>query len=250
MNLINEASPHFHGKDSTQKIMGLVCLSLVPTVIAATVLYGLGAPLLVMVCIATALVCEHLCCIAMHRESTAGDMSCVVTAMLFAFTLPANCPFWVAVLGTAFAVVVVKMLFGGHRLQHLQSGGRCARVRDGCAPERPFGLPGRAGQAARRHHGCHAARHGVCGQHALQLSRPAVGQPRRRAGRDLHHHAAHRLRVFAHHARRRRLGHAAVHRHGGHRVAVRRPGRPSTSCFPAVWPWARFSWRRTTPPRP
>ena len=62
---------------------------------------------------ATALVCEHLCCIAMHRESTAGDMSCVVTAMLFAFTLPANCPFWVAVLGTAFAVVVVKMLFGG-----------------------------------------------------------------------------------------------------------------------------------------
>ena len=113
MNLINEASPHFHGKDSTQKIMGLVCLSLVPTVIAATVLYGLGAPLLVMVCIATALVCEHLCCIAMHRESTAGDMSCVVTAMLFAFTLPANCPFWVAVLGTAFAVVVVKMHFGG-----------------------------------------------------------------------------------------------------------------------------------------
>ena len=113
MNLINEASPHFHGKDSTQKIMGLVCLSLVPTVIAATVLYGLGAPLLVMVCIATALVCEHLCCIAMHRESTAGDMSCVVTAMLFAFTLPANCPIWVAVLGTAFAVVVVKMLFGG-----------------------------------------------------------------------------------------------------------------------------------------
>ena len=113
MNLINEASPHFHGKDSTQKIMGLVCLSLVPTVIAATVLYGLGAPLLVMVCIATALVCEHLCCIAMHRESTAGDMSCVVTAMLFAFTLPANCSFWVAVLGTAFAVVVVKMLFGG-----------------------------------------------------------------------------------------------------------------------------------------
>ena len=113
MNLINEASPHFHGKDSTFKIMGLVCLALVPTLIAATVLYGLGAPLLVLVCIATALVCEHLCCIAMHRESTAGDMSCVVTAMLFAFTLPANCPFWVALLGTAFAIVVVKMLFGG-----------------------------------------------------------------------------------------------------------------------------------------
>ena len=101
MNLINEASPHFHGSSTTFKVMGAVCLALVPTLIAATVLYGLAAPLLVLVCIATALVCEHLCCIIMKRESTAGDLSCVVTAMLLAFTLPANCPFWVAVLGTA-----------------------------------------------------------------------------------------------------------------------------------------------------
>ena len=113
MNLINEVSPHFHGNSTTFKVMGAVCLALVPTLIAATVLYGLGAPLLVLVCIATALVCEHLCCIAMKRESTAGDLSCVVTAMLLAFTLPANCPFWVAMLGTAFSIVIVKMLFGG-----------------------------------------------------------------------------------------------------------------------------------------
>ena len=113
MNLINEASPHFHGDSMTFKIMGCVCLALVPTLIAATVLYGLGAPLLVLVCIATALVCEHLCCIIMHRESTAGDLSCVVTAMLLAFTLPASCPFGIAALGTAFAIIVVKMLFGG-----------------------------------------------------------------------------------------------------------------------------------------
>lgn len=113
MNLINEASPHFHGKSMTFKIMGAVCLALLPTLIAATVLYGLGAPLLVLVCVATALVCEHLCCIIMKRESTAGDFSCVVTGMLLAFTLPATCPFIVAVAGTAFAVIVAKMLFGG-----------------------------------------------------------------------------------------------------------------------------------------
>ena len=113
MNLIFEDSPHIHGSAFTFKIMGAVCLALVPTLLAATWLYGLGAPLLVLVCIATALVCEHLCCAIMHRESTAGDMSCVVTAMLFAFTLPATCPFWVAILGTAFAIVVVKMMFGG-----------------------------------------------------------------------------------------------------------------------------------------
>lgn len=113
MNLINEASPHFHGKGSTQWIMGMVCLSLLPTLVASVFLYGLGAPLLVLVCVATALVTEHVCCRVMNRESTAGDLSCVVTAMLFAFTLPANCGYFPAILGTVFAIAVVKMLFGG-----------------------------------------------------------------------------------------------------------------------------------------
>lgn len=113
MNLINEASPHFHGKGSTHWIMGMVCLSLLPTLVASVFLYGLGAPLLVLVCVATALVTEHVCCRLMNRESTAGDLSCVVTAMLFAFTLPANCGYFPAILGTVFAIAVVKMLFGG-----------------------------------------------------------------------------------------------------------------------------------------
>lgn len=113
MNLINEASPHFHGKGSTQWIMGMVCLSLLPTLVASVFLYGLGAPLLVLVCVATALVTEHVCCRLMNRESTVGDLSCVVTAMLFAFTLPANCGYFPAILGTVFAIAVVKMLFGG-----------------------------------------------------------------------------------------------------------------------------------------
>lgn len=113
MNLINEASPHFHGKGSTQWIMGMVCLSLLPTLVASVFLYGLGAPLLVLVCVATALVTEHVCCRLMNRESTAGDLSCVVTAMLFAFMLPADCGYFPAILGTVFAIAVVKMLFGG-----------------------------------------------------------------------------------------------------------------------------------------
>lgn len=113
MDLINEASPHFHGTSRTQRIMGAVCLALAPTLIASLFLYGLRAPLLVLVCVATALVCEHLCCIIMRRESTAGDLSCVVTGMLLAFTLPSTCSFAVATAGTVFAVVIAKMLFGG-----------------------------------------------------------------------------------------------------------------------------------------
>ena len=91
----------------------MVCLSLLPTLVASVFLYGLGAPLLVLVCVATALVTEHVCCRLMNRESTAGDLSCVVTAMLFAFTLPADCGYFPAILGTVFAIAVVKMLFGG-----------------------------------------------------------------------------------------------------------------------------------------
>lgn len=113
LNLINESSPHFAGTAKTNKIMGAVLIALIPTLIAATLLYGLGAPLLVLVCVATALVCEHVCCLMMHRTSTAGDLSCVVTAFLLAYTLPATCPFGVAVAGTAFAIIVAKMLFGG-----------------------------------------------------------------------------------------------------------------------------------------
>ena len=60
MNLISEDSPPPHGERIHVQMMGAVCLALVvPTPIAATWLYGLGAPLLVLVCIATALVSEH-----------------------------------------------------------------------------------------------------------------------------------------------------------------------------------------------
>ena len=113
MNLINEPSPHFHGKGSTQFIMGAVVLALLPTLVASAVLFGPGALVLVAACVVTAVVCEHVCCLIMKRPTTATDLSCVVTALLFAYTLPATCPIWIGVLGTAFAIAVVKMLFGG-----------------------------------------------------------------------------------------------------------------------------------------
>ena len=158
MNLINEASPHFHGKGSTQWIMGMVCLSLLPTLVASVFLYGLGAPLLVLVCVATALVTEHVCCKLMHRESTAGDLSCVVTAMLFAFTLPADCGYFPAILGTVFAVAVVKMLFGGIGCNFANPAvaGRVvyhAPPMPSVAPRVPS--PRHHGPSARRHHWRH-----------------------------------------------------------------------------------------------
>ncbi|MBY4797270.1 RnfABCDGE type electron transport complex subunit D [Collinsella sp. AGMB00827] len=113
MNLITEASPHIHGRATTSKIMGCVLVSLLPTLIAATVLFGLNVPLLVLTYALVAIAAEHLCCKLMKRPSTAGDLSCVVTAVLLAFSLPATCPLWVGALGTVFAIVCAKMLFGG-----------------------------------------------------------------------------------------------------------------------------------------
>ncbi|WP_085831115.1 RnfABCDGE type electron transport complex subunit D [Collinsella vaginalis] len=113
MDLINEASPHLHGRQSTTFIMGCVIVSLLPTLVAATVLYGLDSLILVLTCVVTAIVAEQACCMLMCRPTTVGDLSCIVTAMLLAFTLPATCSLAVAALGTAFAIVVVKMAFGG-----------------------------------------------------------------------------------------------------------------------------------------
>lgn len=113
MDLINEASPHLHARQSTQFIMGCVIVALLPTLVAATVLFGLDALVLTLTCAVTAVVCEQVCCMLMRRPTTVGDLSCIVTAMLLAFTLPATCALWVAALGTAFAIVIVKMLFGG-----------------------------------------------------------------------------------------------------------------------------------------
>ena len=111
--LIVTAAPHITSKDSTQKIMQRVCLALVPTLIVATLWYGISALILTAVTVAACVLFEMGYCKLVGRENPTGDFSAVVTGLLLAFNMPAGLPWWMAVVGSFVAIVVVKQLFGG-----------------------------------------------------------------------------------------------------------------------------------------
>ncbi len=106
-------SPHIHGKKSTQGIMLDVIIALLPATIAGVVLFGIDALLVVATCVISAVVCELLFNIIVKKEQTVSDLSSVVTGLLLALNLPANIPLWQAAVGSAFAIIIVKCVFGG-----------------------------------------------------------------------------------------------------------------------------------------
>ena len=111
--LIVSPSPHIRSSMTTTKVMGHVLIALMPAVIAATVIFGGRALMLIGFCTATAIIWERLIRIIMKKSDTTGDLSAAVTGLIFALNLPSTLPFWMAAIGTFFAIVVVKQLFGG-----------------------------------------------------------------------------------------------------------------------------------------
>ena len=111
--LIVTAAPHITSADTTQKIMGRVCLALVPTLAASVVIFGFNALLLTAITVAACVAFEYGYCKLMGREVPVGDFSAVVTGLLLAFNLPATLPWWMAIVGAFIAIVIVKQLFGG-----------------------------------------------------------------------------------------------------------------------------------------
>ena len=111
--LIVTAAPHITSADSTQKIMQRVCLALVPTLIVSVLWYGISALILTAVTVAACVLFEMGYCKLVGRENPTGDFSAVVTGLLLAFNMPASLPWWMAIVGSFVAIVVVKQLFGG-----------------------------------------------------------------------------------------------------------------------------------------
>ena len=113
-NLIVSSSPHLHSGARTRKIMLDVIIALAPATIAAVVLFGIKALLLILTSVATAVLSEFLFnIIAKRKQQTIGDLSAVVTGLLLALTLPATTKLWQVAVGAVFAIVVVKCMFGG-----------------------------------------------------------------------------------------------------------------------------------------
>ena len=111
--LIVSTSPHIGHKATTSKIMLDVVIALLPASIASVVLFGFRALVIIAVCVATAIASEFLFNLISKKEQTVGDISAVVTGLLLALNLPAKTTIWQCVVGSIFAIVVVKCMFGG-----------------------------------------------------------------------------------------------------------------------------------------
>ncbi len=106
-------SPHIHSGNSTQAIMRDVIIALLPAAVAGTVIFGLRALLVIAVCTASCVLLEALFNIITKKEQTVGDLSAALTGLLLALNLPAGIPLWQCVIGSIFAIIIVKCLFGG-----------------------------------------------------------------------------------------------------------------------------------------
>ena len=106
-------SPHIHSKRSTQKIMLDVLLALLPVTIAGVVIFGITSLAVIAVCVGVAVLSEFLFNVIVKKQQTIGDLSAAVTGLLLALNLPANVPLWQAAVGSLFAIIIVKCLFGG-----------------------------------------------------------------------------------------------------------------------------------------
>jgi len=107
------ASPHLRSRLDTGAVMRLVCVSLLPSVLASFYIFGAKALLVVVVSVLTCVLTELLCNRVFRKEITVTDFSAVVTGILFAFTLPPTIPLWMVSIGSFLAIFVVKQLFGG-----------------------------------------------------------------------------------------------------------------------------------------
>lgn len=111
--LIVSSSPHLKSNETVRTVMLDVIIALIPAIIAAGYFFGLRALLVIGISVVACLLTEFLCLYARGRSSTLGDLSAVVTGILFAMCLPASTPFVFVFIGGAVAVGIGKQAFGG-----------------------------------------------------------------------------------------------------------------------------------------
>ncbi|MDR0879523.1 MAG: RnfABCDGE type electron transport complex subunit D [Clostridioides sp.] len=111
--LIVSSSPHIRSNEDTSYIMKQVLIALIPATVAGIYFFRLSALCAMVFCILGAVGSEFIFEKLTKKKSTIGDFSAVVTGLLLAFNVPASLPWWMCLIGGAFAVVVVKMVFGG-----------------------------------------------------------------------------------------------------------------------------------------
>lgn len=112
-NLIVSSSPHIRDGRTTQNLMLDVIIALVPTLIAAYLIFGTRSIIVTLVSVISCVAIEFISKKVKKDESTIGDLSAVVTGILLAYNMPAGIPYWIPVIGALIAIVMVKEMFGG-----------------------------------------------------------------------------------------------------------------------------------------
>lgn len=121
------SNPHIRSGVSTSNIMLAVIIALLPATGFGIYNFGIDALILIVITVATTVLTEFVYEKLMHKAVTIGDFSAVVTGLLLALNLPASAPWWIGVIGGVFAILVVKMLFGGSGQNFMNPalGARC-----------------------------------------------------------------------------------------------------------------------------
>ena len=108
------SSPHLRDESvSTRRLMLDVIIALMPTAIASVWYFGGSALMLLVVAVVSAVAAEFFYQKHTHQDVTVSDLSAVVTGLLLAFNLPASAPWWLAMVGSVIAIILVKQMFGG-----------------------------------------------------------------------------------------------------------------------------------------
>ncbi|MCR4885865.1 MAG: RnfABCDGE type electron transport complex subunit D [Clostridiales bacterium] len=113
MSLRISTAPHAHNPITTQRLMQFVLIALLPTAAAGVYAFGIPALTVLMVSCATAVLSELVWQLIAKQEIRIDDYSALVTGLILGLNLPSTAPWWMAMIGSAFAVIIVKQLFGG-----------------------------------------------------------------------------------------------------------------------------------------
>lgn len=127
-NLLNiSSSPHVRSKTSTKSIMYDVLLALAPAALFGIFNFGIRALVLIVVCMASCVLSEYIWQKAMGLPLTVSDGSAALTGLFLALNLSSKFPIWMAIVGSVFAIIIVKQLFGGlgQNFMNPALGARC-----------------------------------------------------------------------------------------------------------------------------
>lgn len=107
------SSPHIRSDETVRQIMLDVVIALLPALVVSIFVFGWRALVLTVVSVCACIFFEWLYGVLLRRPNTTGDCSAVVSGILLAFNVPVTAPLWLVIVGAAFAMVIVKGLFGG-----------------------------------------------------------------------------------------------------------------------------------------